>query len=92
MKSHLERLRELNEVSQNHPSVLPLIGAVLELEGKIQDLNQSKQDKRSVMAPADSNELTRGSLQGKLHKILSGAGTGEREVALKIHAFLSSLE
>ena len=95
MKSALERLRELSAVSKDYPSVLPLIGAVLELEEKVRALEQSKEDKpatgnNNISVPP--NDLTRGKLQNKLHQILSSAGDKEKEVALKIHLYLSSLE
>jgi hypothetical protein len=93
MKSALENLSELNEVSNNHPRVLPLIGAVLELEEKFRSLEDSKQDKPSaITAEVNPNDLTRGALQQKLHRALSAAADKEQEVALKIHSFLSSLE
>jgi len=31
MKSPLERIKELNEVSKEYPTVVPLMGAILEL-------------------------------------------------------------
>jgi len=93
MKSALEKLKELSEVSKNYPSVVPLIGAVLELEEKLRGLEQSKQDKvdpSQLDTPAQ--ELTRGNLQGKLSRILSAAGDKERAVAIKVHQLLTSLE
>jgi len=93
MKSALEKLKELSEISKNYPSVLPLIGAVLELEEKLRGLEQSKQDKvdpSQFDTPAE--ELTRGNLQGKLSRILSAAGDKERAVAVKVHQLLTSLE
>jgi hypothetical protein len=73
--------------------VLPLIGAVLELEEKVQGLEQSKQDKPAMsISTVSPNDLSRGDLQSKLHQILSSAGDKEKEVALKIHLYLSSLE
>jgi hypothetical protein len=93
MKSALEKLRELSEVSKNYPSVLPLIGAVLELEERLQGLEQSKQDKvdpSQLDVPAQ--QLTRGNLQGKLSRLLTAAGDKERAVAIKVHQLLTSLE
>jgi hypothetical protein len=93
MKSQLEILKELKEASSVYPSVLPLIGAVLELGEKVQGLEQSKQDKPGIRnATVSPNDLSRGNLQNKLHQILSSAGSEEKEVALKIHLYLSSLE
>jgi hypothetical protein len=93
MKSALENLKELREASKDYPSVLPLIGAVLELEEKVQKLDHSKQDKPSVEAQQiPAQELTRGNLQKKIFSLLTAAGDKEQEVALQIHRFLSSLE
>ena len=93
MKSALEKLRELCEVSKNYPSVLPLIGAVLELEEKLRGLEQSKQDKVDPSQfDTPAQELTRGNLQGKLSRLLTAAGDKERAVAIKVHQLLTSLE
>jgi hypothetical protein len=93
MKSALEKLRELSEVSKNYPSVLPLIGAVLELEEKVQGLEQSKQDKVDPSQfDTPPQELTRGNLQGKLSRLLTAAGDKERAIAIKVHQLLTSLE
>jgi hypothetical protein len=93
MKSALENLRELSEASRDYPAVLPLIGAVLELEEKLRGLDQSKQDKPSVEAQQiPAQELTRGNLQKKIYSLLTAAGDKEQEVALRVHRFLSSLE
>jgi hypothetical protein len=72
----LENLRELSEVSKDYPSVLPLIGAVLELEEKFRSLEDSKQDKPSaITTEVNPNDLTRGALQQKLHRVLGAAGS-----------------
>ena len=93
MKSSLEKLRELSEISKDYPAVLPLIGAVLELEEMVRELGQSKQDKPATDdISVTPNDLSRGRLQTKLHQILSAAGDKEQEVALKIHSFLSNLQ
>ena len=93
MKSALEKLRELSEVSKNYPSVLPLIGAVLELEEKVQGLEQSKQDKVDPSQfDTPPQELTRGNLQGKLSRLLTAAGDKQRAIAIKVHQLLTSLE
>jgi hypothetical protein len=93
MKSALDRLKELNDATKDHPCVLPLIGAVLELEEKYLGLEQSKEDKPAMNNSAVlPNDLTRGKLQARLHQILSTAGDKEQEMALKIHSFLSSLQ
>jgi hypothetical protein len=93
MKSALEKLRELSEVSKNYPSVVPLIGALLELEEKLRGLEQSKEDKVDPSQfDTPPQELTRGSLQGKLSRLLTAAGDKERAVAIKVHQLLTSLE
>jgi hypothetical protein len=93
MKSALEKLKELSEVSKNYPSVLPLIGAVLELEEKLRGLEQSKEDKVDPSQfDTPPQELTRGNLQGKLSRLLTAAGDKERAVAIKVHQLLTSLE
>jgi hypothetical protein len=93
MKSAIEKIRELSEACKDHPSVVPLLGAVLELEEKVRVLGETKQDKPTannlIVMP---NDLTRGQLQARMFKILSAAGEQEHEVALKIHSFLSSLQ
>jgi hypothetical protein len=56
-------------------------------------LEQSKEDKvdpSQLDTPAQ--ELTRGSLQGKLSRLLTAAGDKERAVAIKVHQLLTSLE
>jgi hypothetical protein len=93
MKSALDKLRELSEVSKNYPSVLPLIGAVLELEEKLRGLEQSKEDKVDTSQfDTPARELTRGNLQGKLSRLLTAAGDKERAIAIKVHQLLTSLE
>jgi hypothetical protein len=93
MKSALEKLKELSEACNDYPSVLPLIGSVLELEEKVLRLDHSKQNKLSVEAQQTPvQELTRGNLQKKLFNLLTAAGDKVQEVALEIHRLLSSLE
>ena len=78
---------------QKLPGVLPLIGAVLELEEKLQGLEQSKQDKVDPsQLDVPPQELTRGNLQGKLSRLLTAAGDKERAIAIKVHQLLTSLE
>ncbi len=95
MKSAIEKIRELSEISNDYPTVVPLIGAVLELEEKVRALEQTKEDKPATgknNISASPNDLTRGKLQAKLHQILTAAGDKEQEVAMKVHMFLSSLQ
>jgi hypothetical protein len=61
MKSALAKLREVSEASKNYPSVVPLIGGVLELEENLRGLEQSKVNPSQPDIPPQ--ELTRGNLQ-----------------------------
>ena len=90
MKSAIDSLRELNEASRNYPSVLPLIGAILELDAEVEKLGLSKQDKPEITT-VDPGELTRSSLQKMFYRVLSTVGD-DVEVARKIYTLLKSLE
>ena len=100
MRSALEVINEVHEAGKSHPDIYSsavddrvLVAAMLELEGRINRIQQSKQDKRSAEDQAiTAGELTRGNLQKKMYRLLTAAGNNEQEVALKIHQFLSSLE
>jgi hypothetical protein len=53
----------LNDASQEYPAVVPLIGAVLELEGRLRGFEQSKQDKPALSnSQINPNDLTKGSM------------------------------
>lgn len=92
MKSALERIRELNEVSQEYPAVVPLLGAVLELEDKVRSLEQTKQDKPEIgEEPVSPRDLTSGNLMQMMHRILTAAGDRKESVAVAIYRFLRTL-
>jgi len=92
MKSALERVRELNEASKEYPAVVPLMGAVLELEDKVRSLDQTKQDKPEIKEEAVSpQDITSGNLMTMMHKILTAAGDRRESVAINIYKFLRSL-
>jgi hypothetical protein len=91
----LNALKELREASKQYPIVQILSEGMLELEEKYHGLERSKQDRPEIaseIAELNPNDLTRGSLQARLYKVLTSAGHKEQEVALKIHRFLSSLQ
>ena len=93
MKSALERVKELNEASKEYPLVVPLLGAILELEGKVRSLDQTKQDKPEINDEAVSpQDLTSGNLMQMIHKILTAAGDQRESVAILIYKFLRSLQ
>jgi hypothetical protein len=93
MKSALERVKELNEASKEYPLVVPLLGAILELEGKVRSLDQTKQDKPEIKDEAVSpQDLTSGNLMQMIHKILTAAGDQRESVAILIYKFLRSLQ
>ena len=93
MRSALERVKELNEASKEYPLVVPLLGAILELEGKVRSLDQTKQDKPEIKDEAVSpQDLTSGNLMQMIHKILTAAGDQRESVAILIYRFLRSLQ
>ena len=93
MKSALEQVRELNEASRQYPAVVPLLGAILELEDKVRSLDQTKQDKPEIKDEAVSpQEVTSGNLMQMLHKVLTAAGGQRESVAINIYKFLRSLQ
>ena len=93
MRSALERVKELNEASKEYPLVVPLLGAILELEGKVRSLDQTKQDKPEIKDEAVSpQDVTSGNLMQMIHKILTAAGDQREAVAILIYRFLRSLQ
>jgi hypothetical protein len=93
MKSALERVRELNEASQEYPLVVPMLGAILELEGKVRSLDQTKQDKPEIKDEAVSpQDVTSGNLMQLMHKVLTAAGDQRESVSINIYKFLRSLQ
>ncbi len=88
MRSALERVRELNQVSQQYPAVVPFIGAILELEDKVRTLDQRKQDKPEIKN-VSPHDLSSGNLINMIHKILTAAGD-RREESLPIYTDFST--
>jgi hypothetical protein len=74
-KSHIETLKQL-ETSSNYQAVLPLIGSVLYLADKVEQLQEEKQDKPSI---CDSviRRSARPVLQRMAMDIISAAGEDE---------------
>jgi hypothetical protein len=93
MKSALERVRELNEASREYPAVVPLLGAILELEGKVRGLEETKQDKPQITNEAvSSQEVTSGNLMQMMHEIITAAGDHRESVSINIYKFLRSIQ
>ena len=93
MKSALERVREFNEASQEYPFIVPMLGAILELEDKVRTLDQTKQDKPEIKDEAVSpQDFTSGNLMNLMHKILTAAGDQRESVSINIYKFLRSLQ
>lgn len=93
MKSALERVKELNEASKEYPTVVPIMGAILELEEKVHSLEQTKQNKPEVKEEAVSHqEITSGNLMAMMHNVLIAAGDKREAVATNIYKFLRSLQ
>ena len=93
MKSQIELVRELNGASKQYPAVVPLLGAILELDDKVRSLDQAKQDKPEIKDEAvSSQELTSGNLMQLMHKILTAAGDERESVAINIYKFLRSIQ
>jgi hypothetical protein len=93
MKSALERVKELNEASKEYPTVVPIMGAILELEDKVRSLDQTKQDKPEIKEEAISPQgITSGNLMTLMHKVLIAAGDKREAVATNIYKFLRSLQ
>ena len=93
MKSQLELVRELNDASKQYPTVVPMLGAILELDDKIRSLDQTKQDKPEIKDEAVSpQDVTSGNLMQMIHKILTAAGDQRESVAILIYRFLRSLQ
>ena len=93
MKPALERIKELNEASQEYPCVVPVLGAILELESKVRELEQNKQDKPEIKTDtASPRDLTSANLIAMMHKILTAAGDRREAVSINIFRFLRSLQ
>ena len=91
MKSQLDVVRELNESCKQYPAVVPLLGAVLELDAKVRSLDQTKQDKPEIK-DVSPHDLSSSNLMNMIHKILMAAGDRREEVSINIYRFLHSLQ
>ena len=93
MKSALERVKEFNEASQEYPFIIPMLGAILELESMVRSFDQTKQDKPEIKDEAVSpQDFTSGNLMQMMHKLLTAAGDQRESVAINIYKFLRSLQ
>lgn len=93
MKSAIERVRELSEVSQQYPGVVSMFGAILELDEKVRILDETKQNKPEIKEEAvSSQDVTSGNLMQLMHKILTAAGDQKESVGTDIYKFLRSLQ
>ena len=76
-RSHLDELRTM-AANPNLQTVLPLIGSVLYLADKVQQLQQDKQDVPSVYDQEfDDRQISRLALQKMAIDIISAAGEDE---------------
>jgi hypothetical protein len=76
-KSHIETLKQL-ETSSNYQAVLPLIGSVLYLADKVEQLQEEKQDKPSICdSEINDQKISRPVLQRMAMDIISAAGEDE---------------
>jgi hypothetical protein len=67
-----------------------IVAAIVSLADKLEQFKRSKNE--TPAEETSSNELTKGKLQGKLHKVLSSAGDHYEEKAQVIYRTLASLE
>ena len=90
-KSHIETLKQVAS-NTDYNSIAALIGSVLHLADRVQQLEQEKQDKPSVVE-ADLNDqiLTRSNLQRMAMDIISAAGE-DRNQRTRIYKALHSLQ
>lgn len=98
MKSPIEILTEVHEVGKVHPDLYEalkvepkiLVAAIVSLADRLEEFKKSKNE--STAEGINPNELAKGNLQGKLHKVLSTAGERYEEKATVIYRTLTSLE
>jgi hypothetical protein len=89
--AHLETLKQL-ESSSNYQSVLPLIGSVLYLAEKVEQLQEEKADKPSVFDDELTDQKTgRPALQKLAMDIISSAGEN-RGQRIRIYKALRGLQ
>jgi hypothetical protein len=90
-KSHIETLKQLAS-SENYNSVTTLISSVLYLADRVEQLEQGKQDKPSVVDEELTDQmLTRSKLQRLAMEIISAAGE-DRNQRTRIYKALHSLQ
>lgn len=90
-RSHLDELRAM-AANPNLQTVLPLIGSVLYLADKVQQLQQDKQDVASVYdKEADDQKISRPVLQKLAIDIISAAGEDKTQRS-RIYKALRSLQ
>ena len=89
--AHLETLKQL-EASSNYQSVLPLIGSVLYLAEKVEQLQEEKADKPSVVDDELTDHKTgRPALQKLAKEIISSAGEDKGQ-RIRIYKALRGLQ
>lgn len=70
-----------------------MLGALLELEEKVRNLDKTKQDKPEIREEHVSpQDLTSGNLMNMMHKVLTAAGDQRESVSIDIYRFLRSLQ
>jgi hypothetical protein len=90
-KSHVETLKQLAS-SENYNSVTALISSVLYLADRVEQLQQEKHDKPSVVEEGLTDQMfTRLSLQKLAMDIISAAGE-DRSQRTRIYKALRSLQ
>jgi hypothetical protein len=98
MKSPIEILTEVHELAKVHSDLYEgvkvepkiIVAAIVALANELEQFKQSK--KESPEEEINPNELSKGHLQGRLHKVLSIAGDRYEEKAKVIYRILISLE
>ena len=70
-KTAVETIKELQKVSNEYPSVLPFLGAVLELNERISALEQPQ---AAPSGPVSEQNISRANLQKMFSMILLSAG------------------
>jgi len=90
-KSHIETLKQLAS-SENYNSVTALISSVLYLADRIEQLQQEKQDKPSMVEEELTDQMfTRPALQKLAMDVISAAGEDKNQ-RTRIYKALRSLQ
>lgn len=71
-KTAVETIKELQKASNEYPSVLPFLGAVLELDERITALERPQ---AAPSEPVSEQDISRANLQRMFSAILVSAGT-----------------